>query len=153
MGHQLAKYRNRQLTQYGITHGQSKLLHMLILEEGRVITQRDIERKFSISPSTVTSMLNTLERGGFLYREVDASDARVRRIHLTDKGRSWEKVIYDTAEEAEMQLLRVLDPAEREVFAALLKRLADNVWEMSREGGLAQARPAAKEHEGANEAE
>lgn len=133
MGHQLAKYRNRLLMRYGITQGQSKIIHMLQIEEGKTITQRDIERKFSICPSTVTSMINTLERSGYLMREVDADDARVRKIRLTDKGHACEGFIYQTAQETEEQFLGVLDPEEREQFIRTLQRLSERVREMSEE--------------------
>jgi MarR family transcriptional repressor of mepA len=149
MGHQLSKYRNRLLLERcGITQGQSKILHMLIIEEGNVVTQRDIERRFFISASTVTSMLNTLQRDGYIRREADENDGRVRRIVLTSKGRSCESIIYDTAKETEERLMRVLTQEEQAMFQSLLKRLADNVRTMSREGeteGAVQRRTGAQE--------
>lgn len=134
MTHQINKYHNKRLLQYGITHGQSRILFFLTKERARMVTQRDIERQFSISASTVTSMLGTLEREGFITRKVDEADARVRRVELTDKGHGCEQVIHACASQTEERLLGVLDESERKTFIGLLDKLGDNVVTMSKEG-------------------
>ena len=73
----------------GATVDQVVVLTVLAAEEG--LTQRDIvERSFS-DPSTIRAMLVLLEKRGWVRREFDPDDARVRRVFLTAEGRQQEE--------------------------------------------------------------
>ena len=49
--------------------------------------QRDIEREFSITRSTVTNILQLMERKGYIERQSVPQDARLKRLILTEEGR------------------------------------------------------------------
>ena len=51
------------------------------------VFQRDIEREFSITRSTVTNILQLMERKGYIARQSVAQDARLKQLVLTEKGR------------------------------------------------------------------
>jgi DNA-binding MarR family transcriptional regulator len=40
------------------------------------------------SPGTLTSVVNTLVRDGFVQRKADGADRRVVRLYITDQGRA-----------------------------------------------------------------
>lgn len=48
--------------------------------------QRDIEREFSITRSTVTNILQLMERKGYIERQSVPQDARLKRLILTEEG-------------------------------------------------------------------
>ena len=47
------------------------------------VFQRDIEREFSITRSTVTNILQLMERKGYIARQSVAQDARLKQLVLT----------------------------------------------------------------------
>lgn len=50
------------------------------------VYQRDIEREFSITRSTVTNILQLMERKGYIQRQSVPQDARLKRLILTEEG-------------------------------------------------------------------
>ena len=52
------------------------------------VFQRDIEREFSITRSTVTNILQLMERKGYIARQSVAQDARLKQLVLTEKAAS-----------------------------------------------------------------
>ena len=50
------------------------------------VYQRDIEREFSITRSTVTNILQLMERKGYIQRLNVPQDARLKRLILTEEG-------------------------------------------------------------------
>lgn len=50
------------------------------------VFQRDIEREFSITRSTVTNILQLMERKGYIERQSVPQDARLKRLLLTEEG-------------------------------------------------------------------
>lgn len=69
------------------------------------------------APGTVTSVVNTLVKNGFVERKPDATDRRVVRLYITDQGRAvigyyvvqaaarWRKA-FDFADEADEAVVR-----------------------------------------------
>ena len=49
-------------------------------------SQRDIEREFSITRSTVTNILQLMERKGYIERRCVPQDARLKQLVLTEEG-------------------------------------------------------------------
>ena len=50
------------------------------------IIRKDIEEEFQIRKSTVTGILQLMEKNGFIYRESVEKDARLKRIVPTKKA-------------------------------------------------------------------
>ena len=89
----------------------------------RDIYQKDIESEFAISRSTVTNILKLMEKKGYITRESVASDARLKKIALTDKGIQTAVILKKAVEENERNFNRLLDKEEKETFLRLVKKL------------------------------
>ena len=50
------------------------------------IFQKDIEQRFAVGRSTVTNLLQLMEKKGFVRRESVKQDARLKKVILTEKG-------------------------------------------------------------------
>ena len=75
-----------------ITNMHGWILGFLYHAEGPVY-QKDIETHFDIGRSTVTNILQLMEKKGYLTRTTDEHDARLKRLELTQLGK---KVHLDT---------------------------------------------------------
>lgn len=62
------------------------ILGYLYMHRDEEIFQRDIEREFSITRSTVTNILQLMERKGYIVRRGVPRDARLKQLELTDEG-------------------------------------------------------------------
>ena len=61
-------------------------LHVLLLA-GYGLKSSDVAARGGSSPGTLTSVVNTLVREGYVERRSDDGDRRVVRLFVTDKGR------------------------------------------------------------------
>ena len=64
------------------------LQYVLVESEKRDVFQKDLEEFLEIKGSSVTSLLNNLERNGYLRREPLAEDARYKRLVPTKEAYS-----------------------------------------------------------------
>ena len=61
-------------------------IHYFYDNREKEIFQRDFEQRFSIRRSTASNILKTMEQNGFIQRVSVESDARLKRIILTEKA-------------------------------------------------------------------
>ena len=83
-----------------LTSIQGVVLHYMIVEKDRGdIFPKDLEEFLGIKGSSVTSLINNLEQGGYLRRESLESDGRYKKLVLTDKTKGMQedilKRVYD----------------------------------------------------------
>ena len=83
----------RRINQFARANGveQATPMHGWIIEylyrhPDQPVYQRDIEREFSITRSTVTNILQLMEHKGYIERQSVPQDARLKRLILTEEG-------------------------------------------------------------------
>ena len=69
-------------------HGQAMCLRVLAAHDG--IAQRDLAERLHLARPTVTTLLQRMEKAGFVTRQVDSRDQRLTRVYLTATGREME---------------------------------------------------------------
>lgn len=104
-----------------VMHGW--IIGYLIMNKDRDIYQKDIESEFAISRSTVTNILKLMEKKGYITRASVASDARLKKIALTDKGIKTAVMLKKAVEENAKNFDRLLENDEKETFLRLVKKL------------------------------
>ena len=62
------------------------IMSYLYWHKNAPVYQRDIEREFSITRSTVTNILQLMERKGYIQRLSVPQDARLKQLVLTEEG-------------------------------------------------------------------
>ena len=75
------------LTQAGLRISPAGLGVLRVLLAGDGLKSSDVAARGWSSPGTLTSVVNTLVREGYVERRSDAGDRRVVRLFVTDKGR------------------------------------------------------------------
>lgn len=105
------------------------LLRYLYENQERDVFQRDIEKAFSISRSSVTVTLQLMEKNGLIRRESVAQDARLKRIVLTQKARDLQRQIEADILAFESNLARGISEEEQEVFLRVAKKMQENLRE------------------------
>jgi DNA-binding MarR family transcriptional regulator len=75
------------LAQAGVRLSPAGLGVLRVLLAGDGLKSSDVAARGWSSPGTLTSVVNTLVREGYVERRADAEDRRVVRLYLTDQGR------------------------------------------------------------------
>ncbi len=71
-------------------------------------------------PSSMTALLDRMERKGLLRREVDSDDRRSVRIYLTDAGRALQPRVESIAGQLEHLINEALTPEQMDTFLYVL---------------------------------
>jgi DNA-binding MarR family transcriptional regulator len=75
------------LAQSGLRISPAGLGVLRVLLAGDGLKSSDVAARGGSSPGTLTSVVNTLVREGYVERRSDSEDRRVVRLFVTDKGR------------------------------------------------------------------
>ena len=125
LSNQLKHYLHRAAEEEGISGSQSRILHFLALEsEERDVYQKDVEDFFCLRRSTVTQNLQSMEKNGLITRSSVTSDARLKKLVLTEQGMELERRIHNRVQDMERMLSEDLTRAEREEFQSVLIKMS-----------------------------
>ena len=112
----------------GITDTQGRVLQYIWEEsEKREVFQKDIEDEFDIRRSSVTQIIQLLERDGLIVRESVQRDARLKKLVLTEKAIEIQKVMNGKVRELEAEMQKDMSPEEKELFLTILCKIRKNV--------------------------
>lgn len=103
------------------------IIRYLYENRERDIFQKDIEQKFSVGRSTVTNLLQLMEKKGFVRRESVKQDARLKKVILTEKGIAGQESFEDIVEHIEEELSEGISEEELYIFYKVLDRIKQNV--------------------------
>ncbi|MBQ3008150.1 MAG: MarR family transcriptional regulator [Oscillospiraceae bacterium] len=114
---------------YGLNGLQVRILGFIARndDKDKDVYQKDIETEFKIRRSSVTSVLNTMEKNGYIQRQSVKSDARLKKIVLTDKAKQVGKIHHDAVDRFEQSLLDNMTGEEISTLKMLLDKVVDNL--------------------------
>lgn len=95
------------------------------------IYQRDIERQFSIRRSTVTQILQLMEKNGLVQRLPVHHDARLKRLVLTPKGEELHLMVEKDMDAMERRLEAGISKQEMDAFFNTMQKIQANLNEIS----------------------
>ena len=112
----------------GITGYQSRIIrYILDKSQDQEVFQKDIEEEFKIKRSSVTSVLQTMEKNGLIQRISVKQDARLKKIILTDKALQLSNQCNEIIYQFENDLQKNLTPEELASFMNVLQKLNQNL--------------------------
>jgi DNA-binding MarR family transcriptional regulator len=102
------------LAPLGLTHVQFVLLAVTawLTRDDGVVTQIQVADAAGTDEMMTSQVLRTLERNNFIVREKHPSDARARRLVVTDSGRAIVVRAMETVENADVEFFSVLGEEE-----------------------------------------
>ncbi len=87
----------------------------------------DLSKTTSIEVSTLTRLVDNMEKDGLVVRRREAGDARAISLHVTPSGRRLTQRIVPIAERYEAVALKGFTAGEAAVLRKALRRLYDNM--------------------------
>lgn len=118
----------------GLAGGRDWLvLSALVTESGR--SQLALAQELGLDKTTMTALLDRLERDGLVVRRVDPRDRRARIPEVTGAGAEAQARVAQGRDAAEAEVLGRLDADERAVLTRLLVRVARCTGDLPEPGG------------------
>lgn len=124
-GARIATAFSEEVRPFGATLQTWRVLAALHERDGR--RMGDLSETTSIEVSTLTRLVDGMEKKGLVVRRRDATDARAVTLHATPAGRRMTRMILPIAERYEKVALQGFSEAEATVLKTALRRLFDNM--------------------------
>jgi Transcriptional regulators len=127
--HAMKQMLDNKLLPYDITNQQAHLLGYLDaqLKSREEIVQKDLESAMKLRGPSITSLLQGLERKGFIVRNTGNEDGRTKKVQITDKGEALISEVESSFMELEKMLVDGLSEKEKADYLRMLKISYNNL--------------------------
>ena len=118
----------KMLKEYGIKElnpGQGRIL--FALWQQNEVPIHELSKKTQLTKSSLTTMLDRLEKMGFLKRVDDLSDRRITRVKLPEKSKNLQKKYVDVSKKMTELFYRTLTEEEVNQFETYLRKILKNL--------------------------
>lgn len=116
------------LANHNVTHQQGKILcYISNNSDVRDVFQSELEEKFQIRRSSITSILFNLEKKGLILRKSCNEDKRIKKLILTPDAKKNIAEIQQVIIKIENKLVEGMSIKEKTQFANLLHRGLKNL--------------------------
>lgn len=98
-------------------------------QAGKEVYQRDLEEVFDVTRSTVSKVVDLMERKGLVERRAVAGDARLKKLELTPKALELSARMRAYAKGVEGEITAGFTPQEIETLLGYIDRMKKNLGE------------------------
>lgn len=129
IGQRAKHFLDERLLPYDITPQQARIIGFVCSEQrqGKIICQKDIEEAFELKGSSITSLLQGLERKDFIVRRPDPSDERRKVVTVLPKGEGLMSDFETAFHEIDERMVQGLTTEQQQTVAQTLKLIVDNL--------------------------
>lgn len=111
-----------------LTVSQAYAIDFIILEgKNKDIFQKDLETGLDLKRSSISLMLNNMEKSGLIERVLVSEDARLKKLVLTEKSHKLYEKISIAINSVENRLSQEITEDELEVFYNVLDKIRRNL--------------------------
>lgn len=125
--HNVFQYLSQQLAPYDITPSQYGVLNCLWGKEYN--TPKQIAEALCLETSTVSGVLDRMQKKGLLDRIINTEDRREVRVMATEKGKALEEPVLKIIEEVNVEALKNLNLKQQTCLKEYLEVVADSKFE------------------------
>lgn len=114
-----------KMSDLGLSSIQSRMLGYLYFQsmEGKKVFQRELEQEFQIRKSSITSVIQLMERKGLIHRFPVSGDARQKELVLTEKGIAVQETVISRLDALEELVNGTLTPEERLLWFSCIRKI------------------------------
>jgi MarR family transcriptional regulator, organic hydroperoxide resistance regulator len=121
--HRMGELLEAAAARHGVGMRGQLVLSALRAEQGR--TQLALGAALGLDKTTLTTVLDKLEGAGYVRRQPDPQDRRVRIPTITEAGVKLQQLVDHDVHLVEEELLTALDAEQRQILTDGLRRLID----------------------------
>ena len=116
-----------RLATFNITPGQYGVLNCIWSSENGTITPSEISQILRLENSTVSGVLDRMEKAGLIQRLLDPANKRNILVQATAHSYTIKDDVLNLIDELNDEVLQSLTPEEKQTLIALLSRLGQVV--------------------------
>ncbi len=122
--HKISRMYNQKAKAHGLTMSIGFIL-LIVDKDGTASTQ--LGPRMGMEPTSLSRTLKTMEKKGYIYREVDKSDKRKVLIFLTPEGIELRKRVKEVVVGFNEKLLKTIPEHKLAVFFEIMNLIDEHV--------------------------
>lgn len=103
------------------------IMGYILTHSDREVYQRELEDEFGLTRSTISKVVNLMERKGLIERVPAEHDARQRLLRLTESARELAGKIQQESAMVSTRLLKDFDESEIDALTGYIGRMTQNM--------------------------
>ena len=127
--HSIKNYGEKMIKMHypSITPSQLVIIKYLIDNKEKEIVQKDIEKRMNLGKSTVSSILDTMEKNELIVRISSSSDGRKKIIQANFNKLPNKEMIHQSSHMIETVLCKDIPKEKLQVFNEVLHQMNENI--------------------------
>jgi len=118
---------DEKVKKLGLNSQQGRMIGYIYEHQDIGIIQKDLAKVFQRTEASITSMLQGLEKKGYIERRIPKENERQKNIHVLPKGAELIEDFNKLVVEAEENIIANLTEQEKETLLALLLKVDRNL--------------------------
>ena len=106
---------------------QIRIILFLIEHKNEIISQKDIENHLKLSRATVSDVLNTMEKNGYIKKLANKEDARLNNIVLNNIALEMHKKADEEMKRINKILQKNISKEDLNTFIKVINQMRDNI--------------------------
>lgn len=123
--HKVMQRAKEMYQEFDLNRSQASIL--FTLHQRDALSQKELATQLNVTPPSITSSIQKMEKEGYITRRTDEMDQRVMRLTLTDKGRACIRNIKTVAVQMEELMFRGMSPEEVQILRKLMQQIYENL--------------------------
>ncbi|RXJ81957.1 MarR family winged helix-turn-helix transcriptional regulator [Arcobacter sp. F2176] len=115
----------KDLQEYGISPSESIIIRRLCEKDN--LTQRELAKDTYFKQSSLTLLIDKLEKKGMVERRAKKNDRRAYLICITNEGKKLEQILKDASKKVEEEALKGIDKEKEALLIKTLKNIHSNL--------------------------
>ena len=117
----------RRIVKKDITPIQANIIEFMYQNRNSEIYQRDLEGFLNCRRSTISGLIDTMEKNNLIIRLNSSKDDRLKELKLTDKAIERIKLVRSEMEEFEKKLKKGISEDELNTFFNVIDKIKENL--------------------------
>ena len=113
------------------TPTQMQIIAYILKHKNEDIYQRDLENVLKLRRATVSGVLKTMEKNGFIIRITDKEDTRIKKIILNKNAEEIFEKGEKKLDELEKIVIKDISKTDLEIFSNVIDKMKENIENMS----------------------
>ncbi|AKN31931.1 MarR family transcriptional regulator [Clostridium carboxidivorans P7] len=118
---------DEKVKKLGLNSQQGRMIGYIYEHQDSGIIQKDLARVFQRTEASITSMLQGLEKKGYIERRIPKENERLKYIYVLPKGAELIEDFNKSVVEEEENIIASLTEQEKETLLALLLKVDRNL--------------------------
>lgn len=121
---------DKALRPVGLTRSQSWVLAHLSRNHGAGMMQTELAELMEVGKVTLGGLIDRLEENGYVERRPDSIDRRVKRVHMTSKGKKLVKQMQGIIKKMNVEIMTGIDETKVAAAEEVLQQMKHKLIEM-----------------------